>query len=142
MNVEEGALVEPVAVALQITKIGEVKPNQTIVVFGCGPIGLLCQAVSKAYAAKKVIGADISQSRTEFARTFGGDDVFVPPVKPESVEDSAWSEEVARNMKEKFGLGEVLMWFLKLPVRRLVYRLVYIWCGRGVLMCKRAWVVR
>ncbi|OKO90323.1 hypothetical protein PENSUB_13456 [Penicillium subrubescens] len=59
MNMEEGALVEPVAVAVQITKVGAMKPNQTIVVFGCGPIGLLCQAVSKAYAAKKVIGVDI-----------------------------------------------------------------------------------
>ena len=106
MNLEEGALVEPVAVAVQITKVGGVKPNQTVVVFGCGPIGLLCQAVSKAYAAKKVIGVDISQSRAEFARTFGADDVFVPPPKPEGKEESVWSAEVAAIMKERFGLGE------------------------------------
>lgn len=106
MNMEEGALVEPVAVAVQITKVGKVKPNQTVVVFGCGPIGLLCQAVSKAYSAKKVIGVDISQSRAEFARTFGADDVFIPPPKPEGKDDSLWSEEVARIMKEKFDLGE------------------------------------
>ncbi|GLI81847.1 hypothetical protein PoHVEF18_010239 [Penicillium ochrochloron] len=105
MNMGEGALVEPVAVAVQITKVGAVKPNQTIIVFGCGPIGLLCQAVSKAYAAK-VIGVDISQSRAEFARTFGADDVFVPPVRPAGVVDSVWSEEVARIMKEKFDSGE------------------------------------
>jgi threonine dehydrogenase-like Zn-dependent dehydrogenase len=138
MNMEEGALVETVAVAVQITKVGAVKPNQTIVVFGCGPIGLLCQAVSKAYAAKKVIGVDISQSRAEFARTFGADDVFVPPVRPVGVDDSVWSEEVARIMKEKFDLVRGLMWFLKL----LVYRLGYIWCGRVGLVCKLAWVVR
>lgn len=106
MNLEEGALVEPVAVAVQITKVGNVKPNQTVVVFGCGPIGLLCQAVCKAYAAKKVIGVDISQSRAEFAKSFGADDVFIPPAKPDGVEDTAWSEEVAKLMKEKFGLGE------------------------------------
>jgi threonine dehydrogenase-like Zn-dependent dehydrogenase len=142
MNMEEGALVETVAVAVQITKVGAVKPNQTIVVFGCGPIGLLCQAVSKAYAAKKVIGVDISQSRAEFARTFGADDVFVPPVRPVGVDDSVWSEEVARIMKEKFDLVRGLMWFLKLLVLRLVYRLGYIWCGRVGLVCKLAWVVR
>jgi threonine dehydrogenase-like Zn-dependent dehydrogenase len=106
MDMEEGALVEPVAVAVQITKVGNVKPNQTVVVFGCGPIGLLCQAVSKAYSAKKVIGVDISQSRAEFARSFGADDVFVPPPKPEGKDDSLWSEEIARIMKEKFNLGE------------------------------------
>lgn len=103
---EEGALVEPVAVAVQITKVGNVRPNQTVVVFGCGPIGLLCQAVSKAYSAKKIIGVDISQSRADFARTFGADDVFVPPAKPDDKEETTWSEEVARIMKEKFDLGE------------------------------------
>lgn len=106
MNLEEGALVEPVAVAVQITKVGKVRPNQTVVVFGCGPIGLLCQAVSKAYSAKKVIGVDISHSRAEFARTFGADDVFVPPSKPVDTDEIAWSEEVARIIKEKFSLGE------------------------------------
>ncbi|KAJ6088696.1 hypothetical protein N7486_009957 [Penicillium sp. IBT 16267x] len=98
MNMEEGALVEPLAVAVQITKIGKVKPNQTVVVFGCGTIGLLCQA--------KVIGVDISQSRAEFARTFGADDVFIHPPNPEGKDDSLWSEEVARIMKETFHLGE------------------------------------
>lgn len=106
MDLEEGALVEPVAVAVQITKVGKVKPNQTVVVFGCGPIGLLCQAVSKAYSAKKVIGVDISQSRADFAHNFGADHVFVPPARPEGKDDTAWNEEVANLMKEKFNLGE------------------------------------
>lgn len=106
MDLEEGALVEPVAVGVQITKVGGVRPNQTVVVFGCGPIGLLCQAVSKAYSAKTVIGIDISQSRAEFARTFGADEVFVPPAKPEGKDDTAWNEEVARIIKDKFNLGE------------------------------------
>ncbi|KAL1885442.1 hypothetical protein Plec18167_000936 [Paecilomyces lecythidis] len=106
MNLEEGALVEPVAVAVQITKVGKVSPNQTIVVFGCGPIGLLCQAVCKAYSAKKVIGVDISRSRAEFALTFGADDVFVPPAKPDDIDDTTWNEKVARIMKERFNLGE------------------------------------
>ncbi|KAL4819735.1 chaperonin 10-like protein [Aspergillus spinulosporus] len=106
MDLEEGAMVEPVAVAVQITKVGNVRPNQTVVVFGCGPIGLLCQAVSKAYACKKVIGVDISQSRLDFAQAFGADGVFLPPPKPDDVEETVWSEKVAALIKEKFGLGE------------------------------------
>ncbi|KAF2810773.1 putative alcohol dehydrogenase [Mytilinidion resinicola] len=82
MDLEQGAMVEPVAVAVQITKVGKVRANQTIVVFGCGPIGVLCQAVSKSYSAKKVIGVDISKSRLEFAKTFGADGAFLPPAKP------------------------------------------------------------
>ncbi|KAI9932620.1 hypothetical protein ASPWEDRAFT_166275 [Aspergillus wentii DTO 134E9] len=106
VDLEEGAMVEPVAVAVQITKVGNVRPNQTVVVFGCGPIGLLCQAVSKAYAAKKVVGVDISRSRLEFASSFGADGVFYPPAREEGVEESAWSEKVARMIKEFFELGE------------------------------------
>ena len=106
MDLEEGALVEPVAVAAQITKVGNVRPNQTVVVFGCGPIGLLCQKVCKAYAAKKVIGIDISPSRLNFAKEFGVDDVFLPPGKPEGVDESEWSEKVARIVKEQFELGD------------------------------------
>ncbi|GAB1214951.1 hypothetical protein ATERTT37_004132 [Aspergillus terreus] len=106
MDLEEGAMVEPVAVAVQITKVGNVRPNQNIVVFGCGPIGLLCQAVSKAYAARKVIGIDISQSRLDFAKSFGADGVFLPPAKPEGVDESEWSAGVAKMIKEQFELGE------------------------------------
>lgn len=107
MDLEEGALVEPVAVAAQITKVGKVRPNQTVVVFGCGPIGLLCQNVCKAYAAKKVIGIDISSSRLEFAKSFGVDEVFLPPAKPAEVTDECkWSEKIAAMTKEQFGLGD------------------------------------
>lgn len=56
LTMEEGALVEPMAVAVQVAKVADLRANQTVVVFGCGPIGLLCQAVAKAYGAKKVIG--------------------------------------------------------------------------------------
>ena len=107
MDLEEGALVEPVAVAAQITKVGNVRPNQTVVVFGCGPIGLLCQSVCKAYAAKKVIGVDISPSGLEFAKSFGVDGVFLPPAKPQPVtDDCEWSEKLAGLIKEQFELGD------------------------------------
>ncbi|KAI9040586.1 NAD(P)-dependent alcohol dehydrogenase [Aspergillus affinis] len=107
MGLEEGAMVEPVAVAVQITKVGNVRPNQTVVVFGCGPIGLLCQAVCRAYAAKKVIGVDISESRLVFANLFAADEVYLPPDRPENTTDeSEWSTHVASMMKERFELGE------------------------------------
>jgi hypothetical protein len=36
MDMEQGALVEPVACAVQMTKVGKVRANQNIVVFGYG----------------------------------------------------------------------------------------------------------
>ena len=76
--------------------------------FGCGPIGVLCQKVSKVYGAKKAIGVEISQGRLDFARSYrAADDTFLPPKKPTSVEtEMLWCEQLAKMIKEKFNLGE------------------------------------
>lgn len=107
MSSEDGALVEPVAVAVQICKVAELKGGQTVLVFGCGPIGVLCQAVAKAYGAAKVIGVDVSESRAQFAREFAADDVYVSKKLPDAPEDPV---DAARAIGEKivrdYGLGE------------------------------------
>lgn len=38
MTMEEGAMVEPTAVAVQITKVAELRAGHTVVVFGCGMV--------------------------------------------------------------------------------------------------------
>jgi D-xylulose reductase len=106
LNLEEGAMVEPTAVAVQIAMVADIRANQTVVVFGCGPIGVLCQAVAKAYSAKKVIGIDISQSRLDFAKTYGADGVFLPPRPAPGADPIKASEELAQTLKDKFDLGE------------------------------------
>ena len=109
VDMEEGALVEPVAVAVQILKTGNVRSNQVVVVFGCGPIGIMCQAVAKAYAAKRVIGIDISESRLKFASKEGfgcADDVFKPEKPAPGVDGTEHAIEMAKVIKEKFDLGE------------------------------------
>ena len=77
MNAEDGTLVEPVAVFVQICKVADLRVGQQWL-SGCGPIGVLCQAVAKSYGAKKMIGVDISQSRAEFAKKCAACDVYVP----------------------------------------------------------------
>ncbi|CRG89489.1 L-iditol 2-dehydrogenase [Talaromyces islandicus] len=107
MNAEDGALVEPVAVAVQICKVANLRAGHTVLVFGCGPIGALCQAVAKAYGAKKVIGVDISSSRADFAKKFAADGVYVPQ---HDSSPPAGPVEASRAMAEKivaeFDLGE------------------------------------
>ncbi|KIW99865.1 uncharacterized protein Z518_10793 [Rhinocladiella mackenziei CBS 650.93] len=115
MTLEDGALCEPVAVAVQICKVGRVRAGQTVVVFGCGPIGLLVQCVAKAYAAKKVIGIDLNASRMELANSVlkCADGVFAPPLMPKAEgeacsadNESEWSAHVAEQIKQTFQLGE------------------------------------
>ncbi|KAH7049467.1 chaperonin 10-like protein [Macrophomina phaseolina] len=107
VDMEEAALVEPVAVAVQICKVAGDLANRTVLVFGCGPIGVLCQAVAKAYGAARVVGVDISQARLDFAREFAGSEtVMNPQVDKEGLEPIEKSEIAAAMLKEKLGLGE------------------------------------
>ncbi|KAH0601447.1 hypothetical protein MHUMG1_00322 [Metarhizium humberi] len=107
MTAEDGALVEPVAVAVQVNKVADLRAGQTVLVFGCGPIGLLCQAVAKASGASRVVGVDISQSRVNFAKEFGADGVFLSQSKPVEGQDPVQaSKAVAETIIAEFGLGD------------------------------------
>ncbi|KAI5275707.1 GroES-like protein [Aureobasidium subglaciale] len=106
MNMEEAAMVEPTAVAVQIVKVADLRANQTVLVFGCGPIGVLCQAVAKAYGARKVIGVDVVKSRLDFAKSYGADAVYLPPKPDQGVDPVEHSEKIATMIKQEFGLGE------------------------------------
>lgn len=103
MSSEDGALVEPLAVAVQAVKVADLKGSQTVLVFGCGPIGVLCQAVAQAYGAKKVVGVDVSASRAEFAKSFGADEIFVSERGPAGL---AASKATAEKILKQCGLGD------------------------------------
>jgi D-xylulose reductase len=79
MSMEEGAMVEPVSVAVAICKQADLRGGQSVLVVGCGPIGVLCQAVANTWGASKVIGVDVVSQRLEVARSFGADATFLPP---------------------------------------------------------------
>ncbi|HJA73329.1 MAG TPA: 2,3-butanediol dehydrogenase [Candidatus Limosilactobacillus faecipullorum] len=70
------ATIEPTAVAVQAIKEGDLKFGETTAVFGAGPIGCLVVAAAKAAGARKIIVADLSQSRLEKALEMGATDVI------------------------------------------------------------------
>jgi D-xylulose reductase len=76
VSLEEGALIEPTAVAVHICRQGNVKFGQSVVVFGAGPVGLLCCAVAKALGATKIVSVDINEERLQFAQKYAATDVF------------------------------------------------------------------
>jgi len=78
VSLEEGALVEPLSVSVHAMKQAAIKPGQSIVVFGVGPVGLLCCAAARAFGASKVIAVDINQSRLEFALKYAATGIFNP----------------------------------------------------------------
>ncbi len=70
---------EPLAVAVHsVYSIGQCKSNQVIVVFGAGPVGLLCMAVAKALGARRVVAVDINEERLLFAKNYAATDTYIP----------------------------------------------------------------
>ena len=68
---EHGAVVEPLAVAVHVAKTqAKVDLGQTVLVFGAGPIGLLCCAVAKSLGASLVCIVDINEERLKFAKSY------------------------------------------------------------------------
>jgi 2-desacetyl-2-hydroxyethyl bacteriochlorophyllide A dehydrogenase len=70
LSLAHGALIEPLAVACHDVRLAEVKPGDTVVVFGGGPIGMLVALVAKNAGADVVV-SEINPYRVEFAKTLG-----------------------------------------------------------------------
>lgn len=68
-----GALAEPVAVAVRIAELAGNVQDQTVLVMGAGPIGLLVLQVLKTRGAKQVFVADLDAERLEMAGKLGGE---------------------------------------------------------------------
>lgn len=71
MSFEEGALLEPTGVAMRAVEQCEVQPGETIVVNGCGPLGLLAVMILKAGNAARVIATDLDDFRLGMAEKMG-----------------------------------------------------------------------
>lgn len=76
MSFEEGAMMEPLAVAMQAFKRGRVKAGDTIAILGCGPIGLSMLLAAKAFGCTEVYMTDSIQYRLDYAKEFGATKVF------------------------------------------------------------------
>jgi L-iditol 2-dehydrogenase len=71
ISFREGALVEPLSIAVHVCGLAGSLQGKSVAVFGAGPIGLLCCAVALAFGAATVVVADVVESRLEFAAGFG-----------------------------------------------------------------------
>lgn len=75
-SLEEGALIEPLAVAVHIVRQASVSPGQSVVIFGAGPVGLLCAAVARVYGAAEVVSVDIVKKKLDMALEFAATQVY------------------------------------------------------------------
>jgi len=107
LTLEDGAMMEPLSVAIHaVANIAEMKPNYKVVVFGAGPVGLLCMAAARALGASRVIGVDIVPHRLDFAKSYAATDVYLPPKFEPGETKMAYSERNANTMKAQLGIDE------------------------------------
>ncbi|KOS05553.1 butanediol dehydrogenase [Flavobacterium akiainvivens] len=84
MSFEQGALVEPAAVAVYAVLQSGLSLGQSCIIYGAGPIGLLCVQAAIAAGSSNVIVVDIAEKRLEKAKEVGathiinGKDTDVP----------------------------------------------------------------
>ncbi|WP_413376735.1 2,3-butanediol dehydrogenase [Alkalihalobacillus sp. 1P02AB] len=71
LSLQDGALVEPMAVTVQAVLDAGVKLGDTVAIFGAGPIGLLTILAAKAAGASEIFVTDIAEFRLEKAKELG-----------------------------------------------------------------------
>ena len=74
----DGAMLEPLGVAIHAVDLAHLRVGASVGVFGCGPIGLFLVQVARAAGAATVVAVDPLPHRLEAARRLGAD-LALPP---------------------------------------------------------------
>lgn len=94
MTFEQGAIVEPAAVAAYAIQRSGMKMGDTILIIGAGPIGLLTVQVAVAMGASQIFVSDLSHNRLKKAKEVGATYTF-----------DAKDKDIADRIKELTGNG-------------------------------------
>nr|XP_027223994.1 sorbitol dehydrogenase-like isoform X2 [Penaeus vannamei] len=71
VSLEEGALIEPFAVAIHACRRSGVSMGTSVLICGAGPLGLLGLVAAKAMGASNILVTDIKPKRLEAAKRMG-----------------------------------------------------------------------
>lgn len=106
MSYQDGALIEPLAVAVHAVSIRtQVRPGSTVAVIGAGPVGLLTAATAYATGAGSCIIMDIDASRLSFASKYlPGIETLQLPIKPREEDLLDWSMAQASSIIQSTSL--------------------------------------
>lgn len=85
ISVNDAAIIEPLACALHGVNRAKIQYGETVVVMGCGAIGLFMVQGAKLKNPKMVIAIDMDDHRLELAKTLGAD-VTINPGKEDVVD--------------------------------------------------------
>ncbi len=75
---DDGALLEPLGIAIHTVDLAHLKVGQTVAVLGAGVIGLMTAAVARAAGASTIYMTEPLAHRRQFALQYAADAVFDP----------------------------------------------------------------
>jgi L-iditol 2-dehydrogenase len=73
----DGAMLEPLGVAIHAVNLGKLQAGMTVGVFGCGPIGLLTIQLARISGASNIVATDLLPHRVEAAKSLGANHAFL-----------------------------------------------------------------
>lgn len=78
MSFEEACMMEPLGVAYDMFMTADIKLGNDVLVYGCGPIGLMAMQLAKSAGARKIYAAQRSgaAARCELAKKCGADEII------------------------------------------------------------------
>jgi len=88
---EIGGIHDPMGNAFHTALVGTEMPGKTVLITGCGPIGIFAVGICRAAGASRIIASDVNETRLALARTMGAHDA-VQPQGAESAVRSATNE--------------------------------------------------
>lgn len=94
MTFEQGAIVEPAAVAAYAIQRSGMKLGDTVLIAGAGPIGMLTIQVALATGASQIFVSDLSENRLKKAKEIGATQTF-----------DARAKDIPQKIKEMTGNG-------------------------------------
>ena len=77
--------IEPLACSIHAVERGDIQYQDTVVIAGCGPLGLGMVAAAKMKGPERIIALDLSDDRLELAKRCGAD-IGINPLKGNAVE--------------------------------------------------------
>ena len=77
INNEEGALLEPLGVALHAVELGKIQPGSSVGIFGIGPIGLMILQLARLAGAGQIFVTERLQHRLDAALSYGATQGFL-----------------------------------------------------------------
>ena len=98
MSFENGALLEPLSVALAGMERSNIKLGDPVLICGAGPIGLITLLCCNAAGAEPIVITDIDEGRLKFANE------LVPRVRTYKVERRVTPEQVGQDIVKTAGV--------------------------------------